>query len=903
MPYLCNHIILQQHNNIMKSMRKSFCNGILIVTGLLLPSFSVNLNAQDYKNSKLSPTERAKDLLSRLTLEEKAQLMQYQSRPIDRLGIPQFNWWSEALHGVGRNGVATVFPITVGMASSFNEDMVQQVFDAVSDEARAKNNISIQRGLRRSGQYEGLSFWTPNINIFRDPRWGRGQETYGEDPYLTTKMGLAVVRGLQGPTDSKYTKLLACAKHFAVHSGPEWNRHTFNVELLPARDLYETYLPAFKSLVQEGDVWQVMCAYQRFEGEPCCGSERLLQQILRNDWGFKRLVVSDCWAINDFWNPEPRGHGVSKNQPEGVAKAVLSGTDLECGNTFDGTLPEAVKQGLVSEEQINQSLLRLLEARFMLGDFDSDEEVEWRKIGPEVIASKEHKQLALDMARQSMVLLQNKGGLLPLKKNMKIAVIGPNAADSTMLWGNYNGYPSATTTILQGITEKVGANNVTYISASGLVQRVMEDSWYGRIRETPLVQDETQGFGRARVGLSGAYWNNRTMQGEPVRINNHRSQLAFDNGGATVFAQQVNLENFSATYTGQLTANKDESLEMLLRHTDCARVIVNGDTLYNDWGKFTDDMRDVSIPLTVKKGESYDIKVDYAQGEERAVLRFNIAHRINFSDADILKAVEGTDAVVFVGGISPSLEGEEMRVNYEGFRGGDRTDIELPKVQHDIVSLIANAGHKIVFVNCSGSAMNLLPETQTCSAILQAWYAGEQGGQAVADVLFGDFNPSGKLPVTFYKSSDDLPDFLDYNMKGRTYRYFQGTPLWQFGYGLSYTTFSVGAAKTKTLKGKDALQLTVPLQNTGDRSGAEVLQVYIKNNADVNGPLKSLRGYKRVELQAGEKTQVAIQLSRQDFEFWDATSNTMRILPGTYTIYYGTSSSEKDLQTLQFKLK
>lgn len=876
---------------------------MLIVATLLLPSFSTPVSAQPYKDASLSPAERAKDLLGRLTLEEKARLMQYQSRPIPRLDIPQFNWWNEALHGVGRNGVATVFPITMGMASSFNDDMVQRVFDAVSDEARAKNNISIKRGNGRSGQYEGLSFWTPNINIFRDPRWGRGQETYGEDPYLTTRMGLAVVRGLQGPSDSKYMKLFACAKHFAVHSGPEWNRHNFNVELLPARDLYETYLPAFKSLVQEGDVREVMCAYQRFEGEPCCGSNRLLQQILRDDWGFDGLVTSDCWAINDFWNPYPKGHGVSASQPEGVAKAILSGTDLECGNTYDVSIPEAVQQGLVSEEQIDISVLRILEGRFRLGDFDSEEEVPWRKIGPEVIASPAHKQMALDIARQSIVLLQNNNQMLPLKKNMKIAVIGPNAADSTMLWGNYNGYPSSTTTILQGIQEKVGTENVVYIPACGWVDRIMEDSWYGRLRETPLMQDETQGFGRARVGLSGAYWNNRTMEGEPVKINNYRSQLAFDNAGATVFSQQVNLTDFSATYTGRLTADKNENIEMILKHTDCARIIVNGDTVYNDWGKYTDDLRDLSIPLKVEKNKTYDIKLDYSQADEKAVLRFNIAKRTHYTDADILKAVEGSDAVVFVGGISPSLEGEEMRVNYEGFKGGDRTNIELPQVQHDIVSLIHKAGHPVVFVNCSGSAMSLVSETATCNAILQAWYAGEQGGKAVADVLFGDFNPSGKLPITFYKSADDLPDFLDYNMKGRTYRYFEGTPLWSFGHGLSYTTFQLGTAKCKASRSKEkAMEITIPVENTGLMGGAEVVQVYVKKNADKDGPIKSLRGFKRVELQPGEKTKVQMSLTPVDFEFWDESTNTMRTLPGNYTIYYGTSSADADLKTLQFKL-
>ena len=867
---------------------------IIAALACALTIFPNPVSAQKYKDPSLSPHERAVDLLSRLTLEEKSQLMMHESRAIPRLDIPQFNWWSEALHGIGRNGTATVFPITVGMASSFNEDLVEKVFTATSDEARAKNNVARKEG--HSRQYEGLSFWTPNINIFRDPRWGRGQETYGEDPYLTTQMGLAVVRGLQGPEDSKYTKLFACAKHFAVHSGPEWNRHNFNVELLPPRDLWETYLPAFKALVQKGNVKEVMCAYQRLEGEPCCGNNRLLQQILREEWGFKGLVTSDCWAVNDFWNPYPRGHKWVDDQPTAVSKAVLSGTDLECGVSYKGNLEEAVAEGLISEEQINVSLLRLLEGRFELGDFDPDELVEWRKIGPEVIASEQHHQLALDIAHQSIVLLQNKSELLPLKKNMRIAVIGPNAADSVMLWGNYNGYPKHTTTILDGIRQKVGAENVTYTSACGHVARIIADTWYNKLRDN-----------MGRVGMSAKYWNNRDMEGEPIKLNNYRTELAFDNGGATAFSQTVNLTDFSASYTGTMRADKTEDIELIISFTDRARIIVNGDTLLNEWGEYSDDVREVAVPFSCHKGQTYNVQVDYSQATGSAILHFNMAKREIHTDAEILDIAKNADAVVFVGGISPALEGEEQMVYYEGFKGGDRTDIDLPKVQHEIVKLLHDAGKKVVFVNCSGSAMGLYPETTNADAIVQAWYGGECAGEALADVLFGDYNPCGKLPITFYKSTDDLPDFLDYNMTNRTYRYFTGKPLWPFGYGLSYTTFNIGKASAKkvNIDGSDfkGLKVTIPVANTGDKNGAEVVQVYIRNDSDPHGPLKSLRAYKRVELNPGQKTKVTFVLDKESFEFFDEESNTMRTLPGNYTIFYGNSSDTQSQQSFTYTIE
>ena len=837
---------------------------------------ALTINAQlPYQNIHLSPEERATDLCGRLTLDEKATLMCNASPSIARLGIPSFEWWSEGLHGVGRNGYATVFPATIGMAASFDDDLLYRIYEAVSDEARVKNTLARKTGVLR--RYQGLSFWTPNINIFRDPRWGRGQETYGEDPYLTTRMGLAVVRGLQGPEGHRYTKLLACAKHFAVHSGPEWNRHSFNIENLPERDLWETYLPAFKSLVEDGHVKEVMCAYQRIDGEPCCGNNRYLQQILRNEWHFKGLVTSDCGAVSDFW--EKGRHGVSANAVSASVKAVRSGTDTECGGNYL-KLPEAVKNGDISEKEIDVSLKRLLKARFELGDFDPDSLNEWTKIPESVIASKEHKQLALQMAREEMVLLQNRNNILPLNKNMKIVVMGANATDSTMMWGNYSGYPTETVTILDGIKNKTV--NVKYIDGCGLTRNEGETSLYNEVETA-----------NGQRGLTAEYFNNTYLDGAPVAQMQFREPVHQDNGGATVFAPGVTLNNFSARYTGVFVPQKTESVTFRVSGDDGYRLIVNGDTLANLW-KGKQRVMTKECNVNVKEGQKYNIQLDYVQIDGSAVIQFDVLRKIQLTNADILAKVGDADAIIYVGGISPKLEGEEMKVDLPGFKGGDRTDIELPEVQRQMIAMLHQAGKRVVYINCSGSAMGLEPETHHADAILQAWYAGEQGGTAVADVLFGDYNPSGKLPITFYKDVKQLPDYEDYRMTGRTYRYFKGEALYPFGYGLSYTDFVISKPKYDIKKGK----VTVSISNKGNRDGYETVQVYIKNVADKDGPLKTLRGYSKVGLKSKETKDITIDLPRKCFEMWDVKSNTMKVVPGSYQIMVGSSSDNKDLKII-----
>ena len=858
-----------------------------------------------YQNPQLPPTQRADDLLSRLTLEEKVSLMMDTSPAIPRLGIPQFQWWNEALHGVGRNSYATVFPITMAMAASWDDALLHQVFTAVSDEARVKAQQA-----KRSGnikRYQSLSFWTPNINIFRDPRWGRGQETYGEDPFLTSKMGLAVVRGLQGYTyDGKrlaapgttyessrtsYKKLLACAKHFAVHSGPEWNRHTFNVENLPERDLWETYLPAFKALVQEGEVAEIMCAYQRIDGQPCCSQTRYEQQILRDEWGFDGIITSDCGAIRDFL---PRWHNTAKDGAEASAQAVLAGTDVECGSEYRN-LPAAVRRGDIKEADLDRSLRRLLIARFELGDFDPDDLNPWTKIPENVIASKEHKALALDMALKSIVLLQNRNQALPLSGiNGKsgasdIVVMGPNAADSIMMWGNYSGFPTQTITALQGITQKAKALDsnarVRYIQGCGLTRNEAFESRMQELRD-PL----------GNKGLQATYWNNIQMEGTPATVTRIEGPVRLNNGGNTVFAPGINLEHFSARYDATFIPTRDETLSFEISGDDRFRLLINADTVVNQWNA-RQRIHGGKKELAVKAGQHYRIQIDYMKEEGYAALNFDIRCKVNPTPEQLLAQIGKTETVIFVGGISPSLEGEEMRVSEPGFRGGDRESIELPQAQRDILATLHKAGKRVIFVNCSGSAMGLVPELESCDAILQWWYAGEQGGTALAEVLFGDRNPSGKLPVTFYKSANDLPDFLDYTMKNRTYRYFQGEPLFPFGYGLSYTTFDIGKPEYKNQS------IRMRVKNTGTCEGLETVQVYIRRIADTDGPLKSLKAYSQVSLVPGEAKAITIPLPRERFEGWDAKTNTMRVVPGKYEVMVGTSSADKDLQKFVVTIK
>ena len=831
-----------------------------------------------YQNPNLSAHERAVDLCSRLTLEEKAMLMLDESPAIPRLGIKKFFWWSEALHGAANQGNVTVFPEPVAMASSFNPDLLYKCFDVASTEFRAQYNERMQRGSGEDEKFHSLSVWTPNVNIFRDPRWGRGQETYGEDPYLTSVMGTQVVKGLQGPEDAKYRKLWACAKHYAVHSGPEYTRHTANLTDVSPRDMWETYMPAFKTLVQDAKVREVMCAYQRLDDDPCCGSQRLLQQILRDEWGFQYLVVSDCGAVSDFYE----SHKSSSDATHASAKATIAGTDVECGYGYAyRSIPEAVKRGFMTEAEVDKHVIRLLEGRFDLGEMDDPSLVEWSKIPYSAMSTKASANLSLEMARQSIVLLKNDGNVLPLKKNAeKIAVIGPNADNTPMMWGNYNGQPNHTVTILDGIKTK--QKKLFYAQGCDLT--------YDKVFECLL---GTQCSFGGKKGLKGTFWNNRQMEGKPVTTQYYTQPLAVTTFGMHNFAPGVQLEDFSAKYETVFTPK--ESGEYVVNVDGCGQfeLYIDGERKFRHRIWRTTPNR---VAIQAEKGKSYQIEVRFSHVPTyNANLAINIAKEHPIDYQQTIAQLKGIDKVIFVGGISPALEGEEMPVDIDGFKGGDRTHIELPAVQRQFLKALKEAGKTIIYVNCSGSCIALLPETETCDAIVQAWYPGQEGGTAVAEVLFGDYNPSGKLPVTFYKSSSQLPDYEDYSMKGRTYRYFDDA-LFPFGYGLSYTQFEVGEPSVTGTPGNPGFTLAVPVKNVGTHDGVETVQLYIRNLQDPDGPLKSLRAFQRVNVKAEQTVTAELKLENKSFEFWDPETNTMRVKPGKYEIFVGTSSLDKNLK-------
>ena len=838
---------------------------------------SVSAQTYPYQNPNLSARERAIDLCSRLTLDEKAKLMLDESPAIPRLGIKKFFWWSEALHGAANQGNVTVFPEPIAMASSFNPDLLYKCFDIASTEFRAQYNERMQRGSGEDEKFHSLSVWTPNVNIFRDPRWGRGQETYGEDPYLTSVMGVQVVKGLQGPESSKYRKLWACAKHYAVHSGPEYTRHSANLTNVSARDMWETYMPAFKSLVQDAKVREVMCAYQRLDDDPCCGSQRLLQTILRDEWGFEYLVVSDCGAVSDFYE----SHKSSSDATHASAKATIAGTDVECGYGYAyRSIPEAVKRGFITEAEVDKHVIRLLEGRFDLGEMDDPSLVEWSKIPYSAMSTKESANISLEMARQSIVLLQNNGNILPLQKNKeKIAVIGPNADNTPMMWGNYNGQPNHTITILDGIKAKT--KKLFYTQGCDLT--------YDKVLESLLA---SQCSFEGKKGMKGTFWNNRRMEGTPVTTQYYTQPLAVTTFGMHNFAPGVQLEDFSAKYETVFTPA--EAGEYVVNVDGCGQfeLYLDGERKFRHriWRTTPNH-----IVIQAEKGKSYNIEVRFSHVPTyNANLAINIAKEYPIDYQTIIDQLKGIDKVVFVGGISPVLEGEEMPVDIDGFKGGDRTHIELPAVQRNFLKALKAAGKQVIFVNCSGSCIALQPETESCDAIVQAWYPGQEGGTAVADVLFGDYNPSGKLPITFYKNSSQLPDYEDYSMKGRTYRYFNDA-LFAFGYGLSYTEWKVESGEWKENTNGGGT-VTVDVTNIGRRDGTEIIQAYIRNLQDPDGPLKSLRSFKRVDVKAGQTVTANLTFERKSFEFWDPETNTMRVKPGKYEILVGTSSLDKDLK-------
>jgi beta-glucosidase len=828
---------------------------LMIGLALMASACSVKQTQYRFQNPDLSIDERVNDLISQMTLEEKTAQMMNNAPAIERLGIPAYNWWNEALHGIARSPYpATSFPQAIGIAATWDTESVLQMADYISDEGRAIYHDATRKG--KTGIFLGLTYWSPNINIFRDPRWGRGQETYGEDPFLTAGIGSAFVKGLQG-NDPVYLKSSACAKHYAVHSGPEWNRHTYNAEVSNF-DLWDTYLPAFRELITEADVTGVMCAYNALFGQPCCGSDLLMMDILKNQWHFDGYVTSDCGAIQDFF----RTHKTHPDAAAAAADAVLHGTDCECaGNGAYQALADAVNGGLVTEEAVDESLKRLFKIRFRLGMFDPDERVPYAKTPLSALESPEHRAHALKVAQQSIVLLKNENRLLPLNKQniRKIAVVGPNADSESVLLANYYGYPSEITTILEGIRAKAG-NEIEVVYDKGVN---LTDDWvFASAYDGSLFTYD------GKPGFKADYYDNTKMEGAPV-FSRVEKQVNYRWGDGQDIAEGVIARQMSAVWSTVFTPKESGQVCFELAADDWAELYVDGVKQEK-----TGHINNYYL-LDAEKGKSRKLDIRYRQHADNAEITFDYGTLKKANIAGTAAAVKDADVIIFAGGISAKVEGEEMGVEIEGFKKGDRTSIDLPEVQRKMLKALNATGKPVVFVLMTGSAVGLEWESQNLPAIINAWYGGQAGGQAVADVLFGDCNPAGRLPVTFYKSVNDLPDFEDYSMANRTYRYFRGAPVYPFGYGLSYTSFKYANPEIDKAGTGTSLKVKATVTNAGDRDGDEVVQLYLSNKRDFATPIRALKGFKRIHLKTGESQTVEFTLTEKDLSVVGVDGNAV----------------------------
>jgi beta-glucosidase len=831
-----------------------------------------------FLNPGLSVEDRVNDLVGRMTLEEKIGQMMNAAPAIPRLDIPEYNWWNECLHGVARAGIATVFPQAIGLGATFDEDLIFRVSTAISDEARAKHHQFVSEGKRLI--YQGLTFWSPNINIFRDPRWGRGQETYGEDPFLTGRLGVQFVKGLQG-NDPRYFKTIATVKHYAVHSGPEPERHSFDA-ITDERDLRETYLPQFEVCVKEGNAYSVMCAYNRYLGQACCGSDHLLTNILRNEWGFTGYVVSDCGAIADIY----KTHKVEPTPQAAAALAVKSGTDLECATIYEN-LKLAVDEKLITEPEIDVSVKRLFIARFKLGMFDPPEMVPFTKIPYSVVDNDEHKQLAKETALESIVLLKNKNNLLPLRKDIgTVAVIGPNADAVPVLLGNYNGTPSDPVTLLRGIKEKLaGKSKVLYAQGSDLAKGMLVFN---------LLPGNFLFNGENTNGLKADYYNNRDFKGDILfsTIDKNVDINWLDKAPR----ENMDPDNFGVRWTGELRPDHSGTYYLGVTTTCKINLYINDSLVINTSYHFRDEYSDPrlrkSLPIDFVAGKKYKIRIEAGEsyGDARLQLMWCIPADSHYDELrkQAVEVAGKADVVIMCMGISSNLEGEEMSVKVDGFEGGDRTRIDLPDMQQELIKAVYALGKPVVLVLLNGSAIAINWENENLPAIVEAWYPGQAGGSAIADVLFGDYNPGGRLPVTVYKSVNDLPSFEDYNMKNRTYRYFTGEALYPFGFGLSYTTFAYSnLVVDKNLCIGDSVKVSVNVKNTGKMAGDEVVQLYLSSVSSMySAPIRSLKAFKRVKLLPGENKNVKFSISPDAFSVID-DKNKRVILPGEFVFSVG----------------
>ncbi len=846
---------------------------------LSLASIAAFAQTPAYQNPTAPLEARVHDLVSRMTLEEKISQLMNDSPAIPRLGVPAYNWWNECLHGVARAGRATVFPETIGLAATWDKDLIFRAATAISDEARAKNNEFVRLG--KHDIYQGLTFWTPNINLFRDPRWGRGMETYGEDPYLTGRLAVQFIRGLQGD-DPKYLKTIATAKHYAVHSGPESLRHTFDAVVDDA-DLRDTYLPQFEAAIREGGAQSVMCAYNSVDGAPACASSRLLDDILRKQWGFTGYVVSDCGAIGDIY----LHHKFAATAELGVAKAVQAGTDLNCGTEYEALLP-AVKQGAIAESEIDRALARLLTARFRLGMFDPPSMVKWTQIPPGVNDSPAHRSLALEAARKSMVLLKNDplpNGLpaLPLPKTLRtVAVIGPDADDVDVLNGNYNGDPAKPVTALEGIRRKLPNARVLYARGSDLAQNMPA---FETVPATALFTSNAPG---RRSGLTGEYYDTSNFDGRPHRPREltypssgklvgdvplnpkplfTRNDLQIDfHWGEGAPRSGMNDDDFGVRWTGYLEAPLTGTYQLGAIGANAFELYLDGKQITNYSNIHERAYRYAPVDLVAHK--LYPIRLDYHEFVNAADIRLVWSRPVDAAArwTETETAVKAAERVILALGLSPRLEGEEMNVPVEGFSGGDRVSLDLPRAQEELMERVTALGKPVTLVLMNGSAVSVNWAKAHVPAILEAWYPGEAGGDAIADVLFGDYNPGGRLPVTFYKSAEQLPAFIDYSMKGRTYRYFTGEPLFPFGFGLSYTTFTYSNLRVPNeVNARAPVTVTVDVANTGRTAGEEVAQLYLTPPEAPGAPLRSLEGFERLPLTPGQRKTVTFRIEPRQF--------------------------------------
>lgn len=824
-------------------------------------------SVEPYKNPKLPIEKRVEDLISRMTLEEKISQMIDIADSIPHLGIPVYNWWNEGLHGVARAGTATVFPQAIGLAATFNDSLMFEVASVISDEFRAKYNDFQKKGER--DKYKGLTVWSPNINIFRDPRWGRGQETYGEDPYLTSRMGVEFVKGLQGD-DPKYYKTIATPKHYAVHSGPEPLRHKFDIDV-GQRDFIDTYLPAFEACVKEGNAQSVMGAYNRFRGESCSGSPYLLTSILREKWGFDGYVVSDCGAIWDIY----AHHKIAHSPAEAAAIGVKSGCDLNCGWTYLH-LKTAVDSGYIEEAVLDIALKRLFTARYKLGMFDPVDMVAYNKIPYEVNDCAPHRQLSLEAAREAIVLLKNDNNLLPLQTDIKsIAVIGPNADEPEVMYGNYNGFPSRYVTPLEGIKQKVGnETNVYYSKGCNLHEDFID-------KELITWRNLSS---NGKPGLVGEYFNNRDLEGSPFTTRTD-SVIRFGWFNSAPMPG-MNIEDYSIRWQGTLTAPETGKYKIIISGDDGVRLFIDDKLVVNTWDK--EGWNSNIVEFFFEAGSEHSIEIDYFQHNWGARIKLEWTLPEKDIEKEALDIAKKSDLIVFVGGLSPQLEGEEMEVHLSGFHGGDRTSIDLPAAQVDMLKKLHALGKPVILVLMNGSAVAVNWSDENLPAIVEAWYPGQEGGTAIADVLFGYYNPAGRLPVTFYKSVDQLPPFENYDMQGRTYRYFKDKPLYEFGFGLSYTSFEYSdLVVSKQMPTDENIEVEVKVENTGDNPGDEVVQIYVKHDdSPYPIPIHALKGIKRIHLDVGEKKTIKFTLTSTDLSVID-NENQRVVLPGNIQIFVG----------------